>query len=136
VADSVDAGVRAAREDPVGTVAALLDENPGWSRRDAENSVRNRRMLDAARVTRLLRTGQWNLEALVAGCPAPVHLLAATTDSALIDPDRSALMSRLPTDQIAVVDSGHTIHRDRPAIWLHHVLRFAGTTGAADLVGS
>ncbi len=136
VADSVDAGVQAAREDPTGTVAALLEENPGWSRRDAENSVRNRLMLDAARVTRLLRTGQWNLQALVAGCPVPVHLLAATTDSALIDPDRAALMSRLPTDRIAVVDSGHTIHRDRPAIWLHHVLRFAGTTGPEDLVGS
>ena len=32
--------------DPAGTVGALLEENPMWSRRDAENSVKNRLMLD------------------------------------------------------------------------------------------
>lgn len=135
VADSVDAGVRAARSDPTGTAEALLEENPGWSRRDAENSVRNRLMLDVVRVTHLLRTGQWDLQALVRECAVPVQLLAATSDSALVDPDRSALMSRLPGDQVAVIESGHTIHRDRPALWLHHVLRFAGATGPEDLVG-
>jgi hypothetical protein len=57
-----------------------------------------------------------------------VQLLAATTDSALIDPDRSVLMGRLPADHVAVLASGHTIHRERPALWLHHVLKFAGTT--------
>ena len=25
-----------------------------------------------------------------------------------------------------VLDSGHDIHRDRPALWLHEILRFAG----------
>ena len=35
------------------------------------------------------------------------------------------LMNRLPPDHIAVLESGHTIHRERPALWLHHVLRFA-----------
>jgi pimeloyl-ACP methyl ester carboxylesterase len=55
-------------------------------------------------------------------------LLAATDDSALIDPDRSVLMNRLPPDHIAVLASGHTIHRERPALWLHHVLRFAEST--------
>jgi hypothetical protein len=34
-------------------------------------------------------------------------------------------MGWIPADQIAVVDSGHVIHRERPALWLHHVLRFA-----------
>src|SRR3712207_3436999 len=107
---------------------ALLEQNPVWSRRDAENSVQNRLMLDVDRVTRLLRSGKWDLEALVQQCPVPVQLLAATTDSALVDPDRSALMNWLPADRTAVVDSGHTIHRERPALWLHHVLRFVGTT--------
>jgi pimeloyl-ACP methyl ester carboxylesterase len=104
---------------------ALLEENPIWSRRDAENSVKNRLMLDVVRVARLLRTDRWNLQPLVQDCPVPVQLLAATDDSALTDPDRSVLMNRLLADHIAVLESGHTIHRERPALWLHHVLRFA-----------
>jgi pimeloyl-ACP methyl ester carboxylesterase len=129
VADGVQESVRVARADPVGTVTALLAENPVWSRRDAENSVQNRRVLDVDRVTRLLRTNRWDLQALVASCPVPVKLLAATEDSALTDPDRSVLISRLPADQVAVLASGHTIHRERPALWLHHVLRFANDYG-------
>ena len=125
VADDLEESVRIARADPDGTAAALLVENPMWSRRDAENSVKNRLMLDVVRVARLLRTGSWNLLALVEDCPVPVLLLAAADDSALTDPDRSVLMNRLPADHIAVLESGHTIHRERPALWLHHVLRFA-----------
>jgi pimeloyl-ACP methyl ester carboxylesterase len=128
IADVVEESVRVARADPAGTVVALLEENPMWSRLDAENSVKNRLMLDVARVARLLRTNRWDLQALVQNCPVPVQLLAATDDSALTDPDRSVLMNRLPADHIAVLESGHTIHRERPALWLHHVLRFAEST--------
>jgi pimeloyl-ACP methyl ester carboxylesterase len=127
VADNVEETVRVTRADPAGTLAALLEENPVWSRRDAENSVKNRLMLDAVRVSRLLRANRWNLQGLVNDCPVPVQLLAATKDSALTNPDRAFLMDRLPDDHVTVVDSGHTIHRERPALWLHHVLRFAET---------
>ena len=125
VADDMAESVRVTHADPAGTVVALLEENPVWSRRDAENSVKNRLMLDVVRVARLLGTSRWNLQALVHECPVPVQLLAATRDSALINPDRSVLMGRLPADRIAVIESGHTIHRERPSLWLHHVLRFA-----------
>jgi len=125
VADNVEESVRVARADPDGTVAALLEENPVWSRRDAENSVTNRLALDVVRVPRLLRTNRWDLQTLVEKCPVPVHLLAATRDTALTNPDRSVLAERLPADRVAVIDSGHTIHRERPALWLHHVLRSA-----------
>ena len=128
VVDDIDQSVRVARADPAGTVVALLEENPVWSRLDAENSVRNRLVLDVVRVTELLRTSHWDLQSLVLGCPVPVQLLAAAKNSALVNPDRSVLMSRLPADQVAVLDSGHTIHRERPGLWLHHVLRFAETT--------
>ena len=128
VADNVEETARVTRADPAGTVGALLDENPMWSRRDAENSVKNRLMLDAVRVAHLLRTNRWNLQGLVSDCPVPVQLLAATMDSALTNPDRSVLIDRLPAEHVAVIDSGHTIHRERPALWLHHVLRFAETT--------
>jgi pimeloyl-ACP methyl ester carboxylesterase len=128
VANDVEESVRVARADPAGTILALLEENPVWSRRDAENSVKNRLMLDVVRVSRLLRTNRWDLQALVQDCPVPVQLLAATDDSTLTDPDRSVLMKRLPADHIAVLQSGHAIHRERPALWLHHVLRFAEST--------
>jgi pimeloyl-ACP methyl ester carboxylesterase len=128
VADDVEESVRVARADPAGTILALLEENPVWSRQDAENSVKNRLMLDVVRVSRLLRTNRWDLQALVHDCPVPVQLLAATDDSTLTDPDRSVLMNRLPADHIAVLQSGHAIHRERPALWLHHVLRFAEST--------
>jgi pimeloyl-ACP methyl ester carboxylesterase len=127
-ADNVEETAKLTRADPAGTVAALLDENPMWSRRDAENSVKNRLMLDVVRVAHLLRTNRWNLQGLMNDCPVPVQLLAATVDSALTNPDRSVLIDRLPADHVAVIDSGHTIHRERPALWLHHVLRFAETT--------
>jgi pimeloyl-ACP methyl ester carboxylesterase len=128
VAGSVAEAVRVAHEDPAGTVEALLTEHPTWSRRDAENSVKNRLVLDVDRVTALLRTDRWDLQALVRDCPVPVHLLAATEDSALVDPDRSALLDLLPGDHVAVIQSGHTIHRERPGLWLHHVLGFAEIT--------
>jgi pimeloyl-ACP methyl ester carboxylesterase len=128
VADDLEESVHVARADPGATVSALLEENPVWTRRDAENAVKNRLALDVVRVARLLRTNRWNLQALVQQCPVPVQLLAATTDSALTNPDRSVLMDWIPADQIAVVNSGHVIHRERPALWLHHVVRFAEMT--------
>ena len=127
-AGRIEESVRVAHEDPAGTLLALLEQNPVWSRRDAENSVKNRQLLDVGRVTRLLRTNRWDLQALVKDCPVPVHLLVATENSALTDPDRSALMDHLPADHVTVLKCGHDIHRERPALWLHHVLRFVETT--------
>ena len=128
VVDRLEESVRATRADPAGTVLALLEENPVWSRRDAETSVENRMVLDVVRIAQFLRTARWDLQELVQKCPVPVQLLAATKDSALTEPDRSGLMSRLPADHVTVIDSGHGIHRERPALWLHHLLRFAEMT--------
>jgi pimeloyl-ACP methyl ester carboxylesterase len=128
VVGNLEEAIRATRADPAGTLRALLEDNPLWSYRDAENSVTNRLNFDLERVVRFLRTTRWDVEQLVERCPVPVSLLAATQGSTLGEPARSALMSRLPTERVAVVDSGHTVHRERPGLWLHHVLRFAETT--------
>jgi esterase len=126
VVGTMEETIRATRADPTGTLPALLQENPVWSYRDAENSLQNRLNLDVERVVRFLRTAWWDVEDLVERCPVPVSLLAATQGSTLGEPARSALMNRLPVEHVAVIDSGHTIHRERPGLWLHHVLRFAG----------
>jgi pimeloyl-ACP methyl ester carboxylesterase len=125
VVRNLEESVGATRADPVGTVQVLLESNPVWSRRDAENSVQNRLNLDLDRVVRFLRAARWDIQDLVERCPVPVQLLVATQGSALVEPARSATMSRLPDEHVAVIDSGHTIHRERPGLWLHHVLRFA-----------
>ena len=125
VVANMEETLRATRADPAGTLPALLRENPTWTYRDAENSLQNRLNLDLERVVRFLRSTWWDVEELVERCPVPVSLLAATQGSTLVEPARSALMSRLPAEHVAVIDSGHTIHRERPALWLHHFLRFA-----------
>jgi esterase len=128
VVGRIEETVRATRADPAGTLQALLEENPVWCYRDAESSVKNRLNLDVERVVRFLRTTWWDVEDLVERCPVPVSLLAASQGSTLGEPARSGLINRLPAGQVAVIDSGHTIHRERPGLWLHHVLRFVETT--------
>jgi len=125
VAADVERSVRAARDDPAGIIEDLLAENRLWSRIDAEKAVESRQALDLITVGRFLRTNRWDLQALVAECPVPVHLLAATDNTALIEPARTALLEALPPHHSVVISSGHSIHRDRPALWLHHMLRIA-----------
>ena len=117
--------MRVARADPAGTVGALLEENPMWSRRDAENSVKNRLMLDVVRVASTTEDRSVGPSGTGPGLPGTG---AAARRDRRLGAHRSrsvVLMNRLPPDHIAVLESGHTIHRERPALWLHHVLRFA-----------
>lgn len=123
VADDLERSVRSAREAPAETTAALLQLNPRWSQLDAEQAVASRAALDLPCVTRLLRSTRWDLQALVADCPIPVYLLLAAHDSALEDPDRAALENLLPSDRRVLIESGHSVHRDRPGLWLYNVLK-------------
>lgn len=131
VADQMTITVQETRRDPAAAMEAALRENPTWSGVDASHAVRNRLRLDLARVSQLLRAGDWDLADLVAQCPVPLHLLAATRDSALVDPDRAAVMALLTKNRTGVINSGHDIHRERPALWLYEVLRFADRDGTS-----
>lgn len=126
VADEIERDVAAARRDPAARVEALLADNPLWSRGDAQQSVANCLGLDADAVVSSLRASHWDLPALVRACPRPVQLLAApAATSTVTGADRQALLALLPAERVTVVRSGHGIHRDRPALWLHTVLGFA-----------
>lgn len=125
VTDRIVRVVEETRADPPAAGRAALAENPTWSLVDAENSVQNRLRLDVERVTTLLRTEPWDLPALVARCPVPVHLLIARRDSALLEPARATLVDLLPEDQVETIDGGHDLHRDRPGLWLHAFLDIA-----------
>lgn len=130
VADDIERSARLADDDPEGAIATLLGENRLWSCTDAENAVESLVRLDVEHITGLLHNDRWDLQALVAGCPVPVHLLAATDDTGLIEPDRTAVMRLLPKMRTSVIESGHSIHRDRPGLWLHEVLQFADRASA------
>jgi pimeloyl-ACP methyl ester carboxylesterase len=131
VATKLEAAVERSHADPEAEVAALLAAHPLWASDDARRLVAGRRALDMDHVGAFLRANHWDLPALVAASPIPVHLITAASerDSALLEPDRGTLLSALPPERVSRIAGGHTLHRDRPALWLNAVLTFAGSLG-------
>jgi pimeloyl-ACP methyl ester carboxylesterase len=129
-AAELEADATRAREQPDEEVAALLAEHPRWAAGDARRAVQSRCALDVAQVAAFLRDNRWDLPQLVGASPVPVHLLVASgPGSALVEPDRAALLALLPPERISSIAGGHSLHRDRPALWLHAVLAFAAERG-------
>lgn len=109
--------------DPRTAVEQALADNPRWSRHDAEDSLASSQILDIDYVTAMLRSNRWDLPALVRASPVPVHLLAATPPgSVLFEPDRTQVFEAVSS--VTEVNSTHSVHRDRPALWLHDLVRF------------
>ena len=138
VAAELAACVARSRENPAGEVADLLEANPAWSAGDARRLVASRCAIDVDQVSAFLRANHWNLPNLVAAAPVPVHLMAAgERESALLEPDRGALVAALPRERVSHIGGGHSLHRDRPALWLNAVLAFADSldlrAGAGDV---
>lgn len=130
VATDVEIAARRARADPDGEVTNLLRDRSTWTRPAAEDAIRSRQAVDASSIARFLRTQRWDLPALVAESPVPVQLIAATEpDSALNGADRERLLTLIPPHRVRIIDSGHTVHRDRPDLWLISVLNFATSLG-------
>jgi pimeloyl-ACP methyl ester carboxylesterase len=124
------AAVTRAREDGAGEAAALLAAHPGWAAGDARRMVQSRSALDVEQVATFLRTNDWNLPELVASSPVPVHLMAADErESALLEPDRSAVFEALGPERLSRIGGGHCLHCDRPGMWLQTVLSFAAELG-------
>jgi pimeloyl-ACP methyl ester carboxylesterase len=127
IATKLEAAVARSRTDPEAEVAGLLAAHPLWAGDDARRLVESRRVLDIDQVGCFLRANHWNLPELVAASPVPVHLMTAASEreSALLEPDRGTLLSTLPSERISRIVGGHSLHRDRPALWLNAVLTFA-----------
>lgn len=125
VADDVELAAQRARADPDREVTNLLMAGSSWTRPAAEDAIHSRQAVDTSSIARFLRTQRWDLPALVAESPVPVQLIAATEpETALNRTDRERLLTLIPPDHVRIVDSGHTVHRDRPGIWLISVLNF------------
>lgn len=130
VATEVTAATQRARRNPTGEIEAVLQSGSTWTREAAEDAVRSRAATDAPAITHLLTTERWDLPALVAQCSKPIQLIAACEpDTALQGTDRDQVIAMLPPGRVRIVDSAHSIHCDRAALWLITVDRFANTLG-------
>ena len=128
VVRNIEQQVSRAEAEPSAMVAELLARNPLWVRTDAANDVANLRALDLDAVTRWLRAEEWDLA--VRACPVPLHLLLeagngsrpAPTPSATTQPARGEILRSLGPEHVTEVVSSHSVHRDRPGIWIATVL--------------
>ncbi len=125
IADDIERDVMRARADPHSAIEAMLAGHPLWNRRDARTVLEGRLMTDP-QVAQLSRGDlTWNLPALVAGCPVPVALVAASgRESALLDPDRSELLRLLPPERVAEIPGSHHVHLDEPSTWVDAIDTF------------
>lgn len=130
--DDIERSAARARTAGAAEIELLLDENTLWARTDAQHAVASRQALNVDRIAAFLRGNRWDLPALVAECPRPVTLLAATgPGTALAESGRTAIIDALPASRLHLTTSGHSIHRDRPALWLNAVLEAARSAGSA-----
>ncbi len=126
--DDIARDVHSARTDPGGAIASLLKGHPTWSRRDARSVVAGRLLTDPR--VMLLPPGDrtWELATLVSTCPVPVALVAAAGGySALVDPDRGAVMKALPAERITELPGSHHVHLDAPGSWVDAVDAFGSS---------
>jgi pimeloyl-ACP methyl ester carboxylesterase len=108
---------RAARADPAEVSKAVAAGHPAWAPQDVVNAVRNRATVDDEHVADPLQGVHWDVGALAAAVRSPIALIAATRgESALDGPEREALIAA--AERTVVVESGHSIHRDRPGVWV------------------
>jgi pimeloyl-ACP methyl ester carboxylesterase len=136
-AESVLAGVAAARRDPAAVHEQTRTLQPRWSDRDCQQAVHDLASSGADEIAAGLRQGShWpSLEAarrtvptlVLAAAEAPVSIGvgAGPADATVLrGPDRAA--ARQVADAFVELDGGHCLHRDQPDAWLRAILDFTG----------
>ena len=132
-AESVLAGVAAARRDPTGALDRTRAAQPRWSDQDCEQAVRDLASSCAEEIAAGLQLGaQWPaLDAdkltsptLVIVAPDPGGVGRSADTTALRGEDRAA--ARQVADSFVELDGGHSLHRDQPELWLRTIIDFAG----------
>ena len=135
-AESVLAGVAAARRDPAAVHERDPDAQPHWSDRDCQQAVHDLASSGADEIAAGLRRGatgpSWRPRAdgADAGARRPEAGISIGVGTGLGDatvlrgPDRAA--ARQIADAFVELDGGHCLHRDQPDAWLRAILDFAG----------
>ena len=121
--------MRAARDEPDVELARERAEHPGWLVEDVRQNVEGRALADGEGILASFRrdTGA-RVVPLAPRQRVPISYLLAREDrSVFAGEPRRALEATLPANaEIAVVDAGHTIHRDAYDAYLANVLRWIG----------
>jgi pimeloyl-ACP methyl ester carboxylesterase len=119
--ETLDREMRAAVEDPESEVRRELAENPRWLEEDARQNVEGRAMADREGLVATFErdTGARVLDLAPTLTVPALYLLAAEGRSAFTSEPRRRLEANLPrTARLVVIDSGHTVHRDRFEEWM------------------
>jgi pimeloyl-ACP methyl ester carboxylesterase len=119
--ENLDREMRAAAADPEAEVRRELAENPRWLEEDARQNVEGRAMADREGLlaTFVRDTGARVLDLVPLLTVPALYLLAAEGRSAFTSEPRRRLEATLPpTARLIVLDSGHTVHRDRFEEWM------------------
>jgi pimeloyl-ACP methyl ester carboxylesterase len=125
IAEDIALEVIRAHTDPTGAIDSMLAGHPTWSRRDARSMLEGRLQTDPTIASLSPGDISWDLPALVAASPVSVALVAAVgRDSALFDPDRSALLAMLPPERVTELAATHHVHLDEPTRWVQAVDAF------------
>jgi len=133
LADGIEADGGRARDDPDGLRWDLLAESPASPPGEAERRVADLTDCDATGIAAALRRQvTYDLPGLLALVQVPALLLIGeeTLGSALVGPDRTALVDALGQGTVEVLRAGHNLHREAfdafmVAIdrWLAHAAR-------------
>ncbi len=139
LADGAEALAAAVAGDRGAYWQQLKDANPGWTDQEVEQSVAALEACDTAEVARALRAGfTWELPAMVSRAAVPVLVVAAhevegalpiVQGTALLGPERQALVEMLPADRFVELPGGHSLHRDMPEQVVDLLVRFVASLG-------
>jgi esterase len=123
--ENLDRELLAAHDDPEGEVARELAANPAWLEEDARQDVEGKQLADR---TGLLATFSRDtgarVPALLPQLTVPALVLLAAQDRSVYrgEPRRRLEGEPPPDGRVAVIEAGHTIHRDRFDDYLAAVL--------------
>jgi pimeloyl-ACP methyl ester carboxylesterase len=122
---------RAAREDPDREIRREVAENPDWTETDVRQNVEGRALSDTEGIVGSLRVPRpFRVPAEVSSVMVPtLYILGHEERSVMVGEARRELESALPpTSEIAVLDAGHTVHRDRFDAYMETLLAWLGRT--------
>lgn len=126
----LDAEIEAAIREPEAEVRRELAENPRWLEEDARQDVEGRALVDRDGLLATFRGDIGNRTVAILPRLAMPTLLLLAADGRSVFPGeaRRAVQPRLPANvRVDVIDSGHTIHRDRFEEWMRLVTEWLGT---------
>ncbi len=115
VARMVESDVARAREAPEEMKREQQEENPSWTEEDAANNVASLRDCDAGPIAEMMRNDlRYDLSALAGSVEIPTLLVLGSEarDSALPEPERTAVEDVLRRGRVEVFDTGHGVHRE------------------------